>query len=175
MPIVLLAGTEGSEIPAIGSLLSASGYAVYLVNDKIDIVDAALRRPVDLAILDLAIPQALNICWKVKEASDIPVVILSSEGSYEERFDSLRAGADDFFRLPVERETFLQRLSTLQTRKPDLPGKLIIVWNPLVVDPADYSAVVEALGDLVRSEGGIGVQRVSNQGFAVPVLADSLL
>ena len=49
------------------------------------------------------------------------------------------------------------------------PPAIVLVWEPGVLKPDDYAELVAALGDLVRSEGGAGIQRVKAQGFGVPV------
>jgi cell division GTPase FtsZ len=51
----------------------------------------------------------------------------------------------------------------------DYSADALIIWNPEVVDRADYVSLVTALGDLVRSEGGIGVERIGHHGFETPV------
>jgi hypothetical protein len=45
----------------------------------------------------------------------------------------------------------------------------LIVWNPQTVDPDDYVALIVALGDLVRSEGGIGIERIGHLGTDISV------
>jgi hypothetical protein len=54
--------------------------------------------------------------------------------------------------------------STLDTLSPPV---FLIAWDPHVVSDEDYAAIVTALGNLVRAEGGLGIQRVRSQ--AVPV------
>jgi hypothetical protein len=45
----------------------------------------------------------------------------------------------------------------------------LIVWNPKVVDEEDYVSLITALGDLVRSKEGIGVERIAYHGFDTPI------
>jgi cell division protein FtsZ len=42
---------------------------------------------------------------------------------------------------------------------PPSPPDIIVAWNPQSVAPQEYAALISALGDLVRSEGGLGVER----------------
>lgn len=48
------------------------------------------------------------------------------------------------------------------------PSDFTVVWDPEVVSPKDYADLVAAMGDLVRAEGGAGVERIREQGFGVP-------
>lgn len=45
---------------------------------------------------------------------------------------------------------------------------IVIVWDPELVSEEDYGELVAAVGNLVRSEGGIGVERIGSLGFGVP-------
>jgi cell division protein FtsZ len=45
----------------------------------------------------------------------------------------------------------------------------LIVWDPEIVDPDDYVSLVTALGDLVRSQGGIGVERIGHLEVDIPI------
>lgn len=48
------------------------------------------------------------------------------------------------------------------------PPMLTIAYDPEVVSPDDYARMVEALGDLVRAEGGLGVKRLQSRGVGLP-------
>jgi TIR domain len=50
----------------------------------------------------------------------------------------------------------------------------LIVWDPEVIDHTDYVTLITALGDLVRSQGGIGVERIGHLGMGIPVSEDIL-
>jgi hypothetical protein len=52
---------------------------------------------------------------------------------------------------------------------------VLIVWDPEAVDKDDYASLITALGDLVRSEGGIGVERIGHLGFGIPVSESTLV
>jgi hypothetical protein len=51
----------------------------------------------------------------------------------------------------------------------------LIVWDPEVVHHADYVTLITALGDLVRSQGGIGVERIGHLGVGIPIDEDILV
>lgn len=48
------------------------------------------------------------------------------------------------------------------------PPMLTIAYDPEVVSPDDYARMVEALGDLVRAEGGLGIKRLQSRGVGLP-------
>lgn len=59
--------------------------------------------------------------------------------------------------------------ATAHVQSPQPSVDVLIVWDPSVVEPDDYAALITALGDLVRAEGGIGVERIGHEGFDIPV------
>lgn len=46
---------------------------------------------------------------------------------------------------------------------------LLIVWDTSLITPEQYAELVAALGDLVRAEGGLGLERVTSRVAAVDV------
>jgi cell division protein FtsZ len=55
------------------------------------------------------------------------------------------------------------------------PADFLVVWDPETVERADYVSLITALGDLVRSEGGVGVERIGRLGVGVRVGEDMLV
>jgi hypothetical protein len=49
------------------------------------------------------------------------------------------------------------------------PPALAIVWDPEALTESDYLDLASALGDLVRAEGGVGIQLIDSQGFGIQV------
>ena len=48
-------------------------------------------------------------------------------------------------------------------------GQVVVAWDPSIISEDEYAEVVRALGDLVRAEGGLGIERVRNIGHQVSV------
>lgn len=48
-------------------------------------------------------------------------------------------------------------------------ANLLIIWDPEIVNQDDYVSLITALGDLVRSEGGIGVERIGHSEVGIHV------
>jgi hypothetical protein len=55
------------------------------------------------------------------------------------------------------------------------PPAFSIIWDPEVVTEAEYLELASALGDLVRSEGGLGIQIIDSSGLAINVPAEVLV
>ena len=65
------------------------------------IAQVALFHP-DLVILDLGLPDldGLEVCRRIREFSDVPVVVLSAYGDERRKVEALDGGADDFITKP---------------------------------------------------------------------------
>jgi len=74
---------------------------------------------------------------------------------------------------PAHKQTRLQPQETTQLSTS--PPAFVIVWDPEAVTEAEYAALVSALGDLVRAEGGLGIERIGSQSYGVPVPQGSLV
>jgi two-component system KDP operon response regulator KdpE len=62
---------------------------------------AALRAP-DVIVLDLGLPDqdGLEVCKRVRTWSDVPIIVLSADGSEDRKVDALEHGADDYMTKP---------------------------------------------------------------------------
>ena len=67
---------------------------------------------VDLAILDIMLPDAdgLELCRKIKQEYDIPIIFLSALGENRQIIDGLRAGGDDYLPKPYDLGVLVARV-----------------------------------------------------------------
>ena len=99
--------------------------------------EVALRRP-DVVLLDLGLPDmdGLEVLRRVRQWSQVPVLILSVKDCPEDKVAGLDAGADDYVTKPFEATELLARLRAIQRRAPASAedahfeaGHLIIDFN----------------------------------------------
>ncbi|MFV3372097.1 response regulator transcription factor [Pseudomonas sp. NY15435] len=99
--------------------LTRQGYAVDWLADGRDAAVQGASEPYDLVILDLGLPgrPGLDVLqeWRGMGLS-IPVLILTARGSWAERIDGLKAGADDYLTKPFHPEELLLRIQALLRR-----------------------------------------------------------
>jgi DNA-binding response OmpR family regulator len=99
--------------------LSRQGYAVDWLADGRDAVYQGASEPYDLIILDLGLPgkPGLEVLreWRAGGLAT-PVLILTARGSWAERIDGLKAGADDYLTKPFHPEELALRIQALLRR-----------------------------------------------------------
>ena len=102
--------------------LVAAGYAVEQAADGREGLYFALEYPVDLAIIDLGLPEVsgLDIIREAREKGKAyPILILTARDRWQDKVDGLSAGADDYVVKPFHFEEVGARVHALLRRKLD--------------------------------------------------------
>jgi two-component system OmpR family response regulator len=101
------------------SSLGRQGYAVDWLADGRDALHQGASEPYDLIILDLGLPgkPGLEVLqeWRAGGLAT-PVLVLTARGSWAERIDGLKAGADDYLTKPFHPEELALRIQALLRR-----------------------------------------------------------
>ena len=98
--------------------LKDAGYQVWSFADGSGVFDAVSEQNIDLAIVDLVLPDTdgLMLTRKLKEHSGIGVIILSGRGETTEKIIGLEVGADDYVAKPFEPRELLARVRSVLRR-----------------------------------------------------------
>lgn len=99
--------------------LGEEGFAVELAADGREGLYFAQEYPVDLAIIDLGLPEVsgLDIIRKVREdGKTYPILILTARDRWQDKVDGLSAGADDYVVKPFHYEEVSARVNALLRR-----------------------------------------------------------
>ena len=102
MTKVLIVDDDPALVKALRIGLSARGDKVTTTYSGTDaITQVALLNP-DLVILDLGLPDldGLEVCRRIREFSNVPIVVLSAYGDEHRKVEALDGGADDFITKP---------------------------------------------------------------------------
>jgi two-component system, OmpR family, response regulator MprA len=110
--------------PEIGGALRRSlrleGYDVRLAEDGVAALEESSLFEPDAVVLDLGLPRldGMDVCKRLRESSDVPILMLTARDATDARVTGLDAGADDYLVKPFEREELLARLRALLRRRP---------------------------------------------------------
>lgn len=102
MTKVLVVDDDPSLLKALRIGLTARGDDVVVAQSGTEAVNqVALARP-DLVVLDLGLPDldGIEVCRRIREFSEVPIVVLSAYGDERRKVEALDSGADDFVTKP---------------------------------------------------------------------------
>ncbi len=93
--------------------LSMSGYEVFAADNGKEAMEIVRLRQPDLILLDLCLPGELNgldVCVKVRESWQIPIIVLSAVTEERQKVRALDLGADDYLTKPFSTEELQARV-----------------------------------------------------------------
>ena len=99
--------------------LKAEGFAVDWADNGEEGLYLLQEYPADVAIIDLGLPKlsGLEVIQAIRaESKDIPVLILTARGRWQDKVEGLDAGADDYLVKPFHQEEMMARLRVLIRR-----------------------------------------------------------
>lgn len=98
--------------------LEKHGYEVETVYDGLQAVGAYEQNRHDLIVLDLMLPglDGRSVCNKIRETSDVPIIMLTAKAEVGDRIDGLQLGADDYIVKPFDPNELVARTETVLRR-----------------------------------------------------------
>src|SRR5687767_12377250 len=99
---ILLVEDEQALADTVRYNLDREGYAVSLAEDGRRALQAFREEPPDLVILDLMLPEmsGLDVCRRIREESDVPIIMVTAKDSEADKVAGLELGADDYVTKP---------------------------------------------------------------------------
>ena len=124
--------------------LGAHGYNVDEAKTGLDGVSQVAGYKPDLIILDLGLPDidGKEVVRRIREWSQIPIVVLSARDQEREKVEALDAGADDYVTKPFGMSELLARMRVSIRRSVHVEGEPILTCGELVVDIAQRRVIM---------------------------------
>jgi two-component system, OmpR family, KDP operon response regulator KdpE len=149
-PRVLVCDDEQQILRALRVILRDAGFEAVPANDAEEALDLAAVSPPDAAIIDLVLPgiDGIELCRRLREWSEMPIIVLSAVGDEDAKVRALAAGADDYVTKPFGPRELIARLqANLRRTDPD-PEEAVIEVDELTVDLA--SRIVSRGGEEIH-------------------------
>jgi len=128
--------------------LKYEGYEVSSVHDGRSGLEAILNQSPDLVILDLMLPgmNGMEVCRRVRQTSDVPIIMLTAKDETMDKVMGLDFGADDYMTKPFAIEELLARIRRV-FRSQDKPAKIAaskkLCGGALCLDPDKHEVHCE--------------------------------
>jgi two-component system response regulator PhoP len=116
---ILLVEDDPRLVETLGRQLREAGFAVDISTDGVEGLYAGEEFPLDLAIIDLGLPElpGLEVIRKLRSRGrDFPILVLTARSEWQDKVAGLEAGADDYLTKPFHVEELLARISALLRR-----------------------------------------------------------
>lgn len=137
---ILACDDELQILRALRLTLRPAGYEVLTAATMEQALEVAALSPVDAAIIDLLLPDGDGVALteRLREWSQMPIIVLSAVGEEAQKVRALRAGADDYITKPFGREELIARLEAGLRRVSLEPDEPVVSVAGLEIDFAGH-------------------------------------
>jgi len=138
---ILVCDDEPQILRALRVILRDAGYEAVTATGGEEALDAAAVKPPAAAIVDLMLPDidGIEVTKRLREWSEMPIIVLSAVGEEEAKVRALSAGADDYVTKPFGPPELVARLEAALRRAKPEAAEPVIVADQLEVDLAARS------------------------------------
>ncbi|OHW62524.1 transcriptional regulatory protein WalR [Andreesenia angusta] len=102
MQKILIVDDEPILVKGLKYSLEQDGYEVEVAYDGIDALEKEAEKEYDLVILDIMLPEidGLEVCQRIRERSEVPIIMLTAKNEDIDKILGLEHGADDYMTKP---------------------------------------------------------------------------
>jgi two-component system KDP operon response regulator KdpE len=142
--LVLVVDDELPILRVVSAALHARGYRVATAATGQSAIDVAATDAPAVIILDLGLPDmdGVEVCTRIRQWSDIPIIVLTAEGADDRKVGALDEGADDYVTKPFSMPELLARVRVaLRHHRRATTGtdESVLEVGDLVVDLGDHA------------------------------------
>jgi DNA-binding response OmpR family regulator len=115
---VLVVDDDPKILQLICLYLEREGYRTMAVSDGLEGLELALKHRPQLVVLDLLLPRlsGFDLCRRLREVLDTPLLIVSAKGEEEDKLAGLALGADDYMSKPFSPRELVARVKAILRR-----------------------------------------------------------
>ena len=145
---ILVVDDEALLVKGIRFNLQNEGYEVITGSDGLEAVQAVQTQHPDLVVLDVMMPNmdGLSACAKIREFSDVPIIMLTAKGETDDKVAGLKNGADDYVTKPFEMKEVLARIEAVLRRTSGAAAEKKarrLVFDKLIIDMDAFELTVD--------------------------------
>jgi len=144
-PRVLVVDDEQQILRALRVILREAGFEALPASTGEEALDLAALQPPDAGIIDLLLPDmdGVELCRRLREWTDVPLIVLSAVGDEDAKVRALAAGADDYVTKPFGPRELVARLQANLRRTAPGPEEAQVSVDGLEVDLARRTVHVD--------------------------------
>ena len=115
---ILLVDDEPLILKGLRFTLEQEGYEILTAADGEEALQVFFEQPVDLVLLDVMLPKldGIQVCQRIRESSNVPILMLTAKGEDMDKILGLEYGADDYMTKPFNILEVKARIKTVLRR-----------------------------------------------------------
>lgn len=144
---ILVVEDEPRIVRLVGEVLKAVGYKTIIATTGDEAIEmAALEQP-GLVLLDIMLPRGpdgYEVCRRLREFSDVPVIMLTARAQEADLLRGFEVGADDYLTKPFSSKELVARVRAVLRRasRPEERVTSVLICGDLGIDFARHSVTV---------------------------------
>jgi DNA-binding response OmpR family regulator len=147
MPDPILIVEDDKKTASLISLyLEREGFRTLTAHDGEEALEMARRQKPSFVILDLMLPRVdgWEVCRKLRQSSDIPILILTARGEEVDRISGLTLCADDYVVKPFSPRELVARVKAIfrRGRLAREEGERVLSFEDLAIDPGRHKVTL---------------------------------
>jgi DNA-binding response OmpR family regulator len=144
-PTVLLVEDEPEIVALLTDFLAVEGFGVVAAVDARGAINALGDRAVDCVLLDVMLPgtSGFDICRRIRERSDVPLLFLSARGEDGDKLRGLALGADDYIVKSATPAEVVARVKAVRRRSAGGRASARRRYGRLEIDLAAHEVLVD--------------------------------
>ena len=143
---ILVIEDEVKIAELIEKYLYLEGFKTSLIHDGNCALDAINELNPDLIILDIMLPgtNGIELCSKIRQYSDVPIIMLTARVEEIDHLIGFDVGADDYVTKPFKPKELMARVKAILKRRrmPSSKPSIFKAGN-IIVDPSEYKVLVK--------------------------------
>lgn len=166
----LIVEDEPAYVEALEVALEKEGFSIHSATDGRSGLNAVREDPPDIVLLDLMLPEmsGLDVLRRIRDHSDIPVIVLSAKDAESDVVTALELGADDYLTKPYSVRELIARIRVAMRRASGEQSEEVVSVGNAVLDPGRYQLRIDdAVFDLPRKEFEVMRKLMSRAGRIV--------
>ncbi|UWG96503.1 response regulator transcription factor [Dehalobacter sp. DCM] len=118
MTKILIVDDEEILVKGLKRSLESEGFETDAAYNGIQALEKSLNTHYDLMILDLMLPEVdgLEVCRRIRQVSQMPIIMVTAKGDDVEKIIGLELGADDYLAKPFNTRELLARIKAVLRR-----------------------------------------------------------
>ena len=145
---VLVVDDEKLIVKGIRFNLEQDGMEVDCAYDGEEALEMAKKTEYDIVLLDVMLPKmdGFEVCQRIREFSNMPIIMLTAKGETIDKVAGLKQGADDYLTKPFGMKELLARVEAVLRRaggEDDKTKPRRLVFDKLIIDLDSFELIVD--------------------------------